>query len=100
MAMHDLDIDEVDREIMKTLMNNPYAKHIDIAKAVEMSQPAIGTRLNKLKKKGLLQKKWGINISDIDGVLVKINASIMDAQKTKSKIKGIKRSGCLYQSLS
>lgn len=90
MAKNDLDIDEVDREIIKTLMKNPYAKHVDIANAVDMSQPTVGLRLNKLKEKGLLQKKWGVNLNDIDGILVKIDASVIDAQRTKEEIKEVK----------
>lgn len=59
-------IDEVDKKIIDVLQRDPNATHSDIAEAVDRTQPTVGSRLDKLKKRGYLQKKYGINIKKSD----------------------------------
>ena len=56
-----LNIDEIDREIVKLLIENPEITHEEIATRVNRSQPAVGARIQKLKKKQLIANQVGVN---------------------------------------
>ncbi len=56
-----LNIDGIDREIIKLLIENPEITHEEIATRVNRSQPAVGARILKLKKKQLIASQVGVN---------------------------------------
>ncbi|MBD3187512.1 AsnC family transcriptional regulator [Candidatus Bathyarchaeota archaeon] len=59
-----LGIDSDDRKIMNLLQADPEMTHVEIAKQVHKSQPAIGARILKLERKGLLEMQYGINLKE------------------------------------
>ena len=58
-----LGIDSDDRKIMALLQENPDLTHVEIAQQVHKSQPAVGARILKLERKGLLSMQYGIDLS-------------------------------------
>ncbi len=56
-----LNIDGIDKEIIRLLVENPDITHEEIARRVSRSQPAVGARILKLKKKNLIANQFGIN---------------------------------------
>ncbi len=56
-----LNIDGIDREIIKLLIEDPEITHEEIARRVNRSQPAVGARILKLKKKQLIASQVGVN---------------------------------------
>ncbi len=56
-----LNIDGIDREIIKLLIEEPEITHEEIARRVNRSQPAVGARILKLKKKQLIASQVGVN---------------------------------------
>jgi DNA-binding Lrp family transcriptional regulator len=52
-------IDETDKKIIELMEKNPYYTHLDIAKQLNRSQPAIGARIKKLAELGLLKIQMG-----------------------------------------
>lgn len=70
-----LDIDETDKQIITLLQDNPDMTHSDIADKVGKSQPAVGARIIKLKRKNLLATQLGVNFKEVDLKLVKVELS-------------------------
>ena len=66
------EIDEIDRAIIKKLIQNPTITHSDIAKDLNRSQPAIGQRIKKLQEKNILSTQIGVNFKTFDMILVKV----------------------------
>ncbi|OLS15471.1 MAG: AsnC family transcriptional regulator [Promethearchaeota archaeon CR_4] len=65
----DLNIDDIDREIIHLLVENPEITHEEIAARVNRSQPAVGARIQKLKKKNLISNQVGVNFRTANLVL-------------------------------
>ena len=80
-----LEIDNIDRLIMKRIWENPEITHSQIAKEVNLSQPAIGARILKLKRKNLLVKQVGLNIKELGIYTAIVLASVRNV-KTNIKI--------------
>lgn len=59
--MNRINLDEKDKIILKLISKNPRITQQQLAEALNISQPAISMRINKLKKLGLLELKIGIN---------------------------------------
>ncbi len=57
-------LDEIDKKIIKEYQENPSQTHSQIATKVKLSQPAVGNRINRLEKDGLLCCQMGINLKD------------------------------------
>jgi DNA-binding Lrp family transcriptional regulator len=64
-----LGIDDIDREIIRLLIANPEVTHEEIATRVSRSQPAVGARILKLKKKQLISSQVGVNFKTAGLVL-------------------------------
>ena len=47
-------IDNVDRKILKLLSQDSEIPQVDLAKRLGISQPAVSSRINKLRKTGVL----------------------------------------------
>jgi len=65
-------IDDADKKILKMLSQDPEISQIDLAKRLGISQPAISSRIYKLKKTGMLTHFVGIDIKKAQLFLAKI----------------------------
>ena len=70
-----LDIDDTDKEIIKILQEDPELTHQEIADKIHKSQPAVGARVIKLKRKNLLSQVIGAEFDKIDVKLARIDIS-------------------------
>ncbi|MHA1646228.1 MAG: Lrp/AsnC family transcriptional regulator [Promethearchaeota archaeon] len=94
-------LDKIDKEIISLLQNDSTVTHSQIAKNLNRSQPAIGSRIKKLIDKGILATQNGVDFSKIDDlnlVILEISTSrpekIMEmAQVCPYLINAIKISG-------
>lgn len=66
MASEIFNIDEIDRNIIQLIQEEPNLTHTEIAKKVNRSQPTIGMRIRKLEELGILKFQAGINIKTTD----------------------------------
>lgn len=67
-----LKIDEIDKEIIQLLQENPDMTHSEISEKVHKSQPAVGARIIKLRRKNLLNTQIGVNFKKVDIKLAKV----------------------------
>lgn len=58
-----LNIDDKDLKIISMFMENPSVSQNEIAEKLKLSQPSIFVRIQKLRKKGLLEHQVGLNFS-------------------------------------
>ncbi|MFW9950062.1 MAG: winged helix-turn-helix transcriptional regulator [Candidatus Thorarchaeota archaeon] len=75
MINKNLNLDEIDLKLISLLKEDPYLTHTQIAEIVNRSQPTIGARLKKLKRKGILQIQAGLNFKKLDIHLAFVNLS-------------------------
>ena len=80
-------IDDDDKRIIMYLQSEPDITHTEIARRIGKSQPAIGARVVKLKKKGFLKMQKGVNFSNVNGLeLVRVAISTHDLDAVKEKL--------------
>lgn len=72
-----IDLDETDFMIIKYILEDPKISHRAIARLINKSQPAIGARVKKYEKLGILQFQPGINfkVANIFMALVSLKAN-------------------------
>ena len=70
-----LDIDDTDKEIIELLQEDPTITHSEIAEKVHKSQPAVGARIIKLKRKFLLTERVGSEFNKLPLKLARIEIS-------------------------
>jgi DNA-binding Lrp family transcriptional regulator len=58
-------IDDDDTKIMALLQDNPEMSFVEIASKIHKSQPAVGARVTKLRRKNLLVTQNGANFKDL-----------------------------------
>lgn len=73
MISEKLRLDEVDRQIISLLQDQPNLTHTQIAEKIKRSQPTVGMRIKKLEKSGVLQIQPGINFKKVDLFLAKVD---------------------------
>ena len=61
-----LKLDEVDKQIIALVQDDPNLTHTEIASKINRSQPTVGMRIRKLEKNGILQFQPGINFKKVD----------------------------------
>ncbi|MBY9017235.1 MAG: Lrp/AsnC family transcriptional regulator [Candidatus Lokiarchaeota archaeon] len=61
MISEKLKLDNIDRQIITLVQENPNLTHTQIAENINRSQPTVGMRIKKLEKDGILQFQPGIN---------------------------------------
>lgn len=71
-------IDEVDRNIIDLLQDNPTLTHMEIAEKISRSQPTVGMRIHKLEEKGLLEMQRGVNFKKVDLFLASVTLRTKD----------------------
>jgi len=81
-----LNIDEVDKKIISLLQENPEMTHSQISEKVHKSQPAVGARIIKMKRKNLLCTQIGVNMAKIDIKLAKVEMLTKDAEAVLKKV--------------
>jgi DNA-binding Lrp family transcriptional regulator len=70
-----LEIDDTDKNIITILQEHPDTTHSVIAEKVHKSQPAVGARIIKLKRKYLLSETVGAEFNQLDIKLARIEIS-------------------------
>lgn len=82
MAEAKFKIDQIDRDIIELLQENPHLTHMEIAKQVSRSQPTIGMRIGKLEEKGLLEVQRGVNFKKVPDIyLASVTLSTKDPEE-------------------
>ncbi|MHA1819986.1 MAG: Lrp/AsnC family transcriptional regulator [Promethearchaeota archaeon] len=81
-----LNVDEIDKMIISLLQENPEMTHAEISKIVHKSQPAVGARIIKLKRKHLLETQIGVNFKKVDIRLAKIEMLVKNVSNFLRKI--------------
>ncbi|UCC18260.1 MAG: Lrp/AsnC family transcriptional regulator [Promethearchaeota archaeon] len=61
-----LKLDDIDRQIISLVQEDPNLTHTEIAQKIDRSQPTVGMRIKKLEKSGILQFQPGINFKKVD----------------------------------
>ena len=61
-----LKLDDIDRQIISLVQENPALTHTEIATKINRSQPTVGMRIKKLEKNGVLQFQPGINFKKVE----------------------------------
>ncbi len=59
------EIDDDDVKILKIFQEEPEITHVEIARKINKSQPAVGARVTKLQRKDLLATQKGINFKKV-----------------------------------
>ncbi len=80
MISNKLKLDEIDKQIIAIVQEDPNMTHTEIAERINRSQPTVGHRIKKLEKAGVLQFQPGINFKMVDLYLatVEINTKEPD----------------------
>jgi len=73
-------IDDVDRKLLKLLSQDPEIPQIDLAKRLGISQPAVSSRIYKLKKTGTLTHFIGMDVKKAQLFLAKIDIVTSDVE--------------------
>lgn len=87
MTMTAFSLDEVDKRIIAMLLKHPYATHLDIAVVAKISQPTVGARIKKMEKKGIVRRMYGIDLAQVEGTIIKIEAKCRDADELISELR-------------
>lgn len=66
MISEKLRLDDIDRQIISLVQEDPGLTHTQIAEKINRSQPTVGMRIKKLEKEGILQFQPGINFKKVD----------------------------------
>jgi len=61
MISEKLKLDDIDKQIITLVQEDPSQTHTQIAEKIKRSQPTVGMRIKKLEKNGILQFQPGIN---------------------------------------
>ena len=76
-----LKLDEIDRQIISIVQEEPNLTHTEIANRVNRSQPTIGMRIKKLEKSGVLQFQPGINFKKVELFLAIVNLKTRNPER-------------------
>jgi len=82
-----LKLDDIDRQIISIVQEDPNITHTDIAERINRSQPTVGMRIKKLEKSGILVFQPGINFKKVNLFLATVEVKtknpdeIMDMAK-------------------
>jgi len=74
-------IDETDKKIISLLMENPEISQSEIARHLKLSQPAIYTRLRRLKNCGIITRLVGVDLKKTELHIAKIEITAKDPQE-------------------
>ncbi|MHA1792152.1 MAG: Lrp/AsnC family transcriptional regulator [Promethearchaeota archaeon] len=69
-------IDEDDLKILKIFQDTPHSTHVEVAKKIRKSQPAVGARVTKLERKHILATQKGVNFRLVNDKLYLLNVDL------------------------
>jgi DNA-binding Lrp family transcriptional regulator len=81
-----LKIDEIDKTIITLLQENPDMTHSEISQKVHKSQPAVGARIIKLKRKNLICEQIGVNFKVVDIKIAKVEMMVKNVAEVLEKV--------------
>ena len=81
-------LDEKDRHIISLLVKNPEASQSYIATQVNLSQPSVGARIQRLKENGAVAFLVGMNYKRIGLHLAKVDITARNAGKVLKRMQG------------
>ena len=73
-----LKLDDIDRQIISIVQEDPNITHTDIAEKINRSQPTVGMRIKKLEKSGVLVFQPGINFKKVNLFLATVEVKTKD----------------------
>jgi DNA-binding Lrp family transcriptional regulator len=73
-----LKLDDIDRQIISIVQEDPNITHTDIAERINRSQPTVGMRIKKLEKSGVLVFQPGINFKKVNLFLATVEVKTKD----------------------
>jgi len=76
-----LQLDEIDRQIISIVQEDPNLTHTEIANRVNRSQPTIGMRIKKLEKNGILQFQPGLNFRKVELFLALVEVKTREPER-------------------
>jgi len=68
-------LDELDKKIISLLVKDPETSQKKVGQILKISQPAVGARLHKLKKKKILVNQIGVNLKKTNIGIAKVDLS-------------------------
>ena len=68
-------LDKVDKKIISILVKNPETSQKKLGQILKISQPAVGARVHKLKKKNIIVNQIGVNLKKANLGIAKIDLS-------------------------
>ena len=82
-----LGLDDKDIKILSWYMDNPFISQSEIASKLNMSQPSVNYRIQKLKEKGILNISAGIDFSKANLVLARADFTAKNAHNVFNNLK-------------
>ena len=82
-----LNLDDRDNTILSLIQKNSNISQEEIAKKINLSQPSVGARIQKLRKKGILHTINGVNFRIVDLSLAKVDVNATDTAAIISEFK-------------
>ncbi len=83
-----LGLDHRDAIILSLIQENPGVSQEEIAGEINLSQPAVGARLKKLKEKGIMQTVHGVNFKTAELHLGKVDVNTTQPKKLIDEFEG------------
>jgi DNA-binding Lrp family transcriptional regulator len=80
-------LDEKDKQIISVLVKNPEASQSYIATKVNLSQPAVGARLQRLKESGNIAHFVGMDIKKVGFHLAKVEIAANNIENVLGRLK-------------
>lgn len=74
-------IDEIDREILSNLSEDPEISQTELSHRLKISQPAVSLRIRKLEEKGILARLIGTDIKKAQLFLAKVDLTANNVPK-------------------
>ncbi len=67
------ELDDKDKVILEILEKSPEISQNEIAKKIGLSQPSVGARIKKMKKMGIINYTYGVNIKEPGLYIIKVD---------------------------
>lgn len=80
-------LDEKDIIIVSRIAEHPDLSQAELAAAVGMSQPSVNARIHKLKAKGVIATKVGVELEKTGMTLVRVDFAANNAEEILNKMK-------------
>ena len=74
-------IDEIDREILSSLSEDPEISQAELSHRLKISQPAVSLRIRKLEERGVLARLIGTDIKKAQLFLAKVDLTAKNVPK-------------------